>query len=270
MAFFVEQGRFEELEKIINNEEIVKYKNSLLKPLYRELKSVIRYISHTDEYKIYNDFYSAVSAALSNHSFILTTTLETELISLCGTYREKYEEVLKEREGYSVADNLAQMEESLNNLCQLIFIWSRYTSLMYKSDIEMHNLNSMSTRELEAAYKGTMREQAETEEALGRFKGLYDQPTTDTTQEAEDVANVEEDKDEGYYNTKGQNIDEGDGKSSDKGGLEEYAENLELKGDRSKMDILQQMRGDAAKHTHSPQEHVSGIYIYIYMYIYIL
>lgn len=56
LAFHAEQGDFEAMQKLMDNEEMMKKKNEFLQPIYRELKSIIRHMTYTEEYKLMREY----------------------------------------------------------------------------------------------------------------------------------------------------------------------------------------------------------------------
>lgn len=56
LAFYAEQGDFEALQKLMDNEEIMKKKNHFLQPIYRDLKTLIRHMTYTEEYKLMREY----------------------------------------------------------------------------------------------------------------------------------------------------------------------------------------------------------------------
>ncbi len=49
-------GDYEGLEKYLNSKEDLNIKNQLLRPIYRELRTLIRNLSYTEEAKAYLDY----------------------------------------------------------------------------------------------------------------------------------------------------------------------------------------------------------------------
>ena len=44
------------MQKLLDNEEVISRKNALLQPLYRDLKSTIKHMTFTSEYKIMREY----------------------------------------------------------------------------------------------------------------------------------------------------------------------------------------------------------------------
>ena len=52
LAFYAEQGDNEAMQKILDKEHVISRKNSFLQPLYRDLKSTIKHMTYTEEFKL--------------------------------------------------------------------------------------------------------------------------------------------------------------------------------------------------------------------------
>lgn len=56
LAFYAEQGDHEAMQKILDKDEFITKKNGFLQPLYRDLKSQIKNMTHTPEYKLLKEY----------------------------------------------------------------------------------------------------------------------------------------------------------------------------------------------------------------------
>lgn len=56
LAFYAEQGDHESMQKLLDKEDVIEKKNLLLQPLFRDLKSAIRHMTHTEEYKLIREY----------------------------------------------------------------------------------------------------------------------------------------------------------------------------------------------------------------------
>lgn len=66
LAFFAEQGDHESMQKILDKEDVMEKKNLLLQPLFRDLKSIIKHMTYTEEYKILKEY-------IDNRSLIMNS-----------------------------------------------------------------------------------------------------------------------------------------------------------------------------------------------------
>lgn len=56
LAFYAEQGDHESMQKLLDKEEVMEKKNVLLQPIFRDIKSAIRHMSYTEDYKIIKEY----------------------------------------------------------------------------------------------------------------------------------------------------------------------------------------------------------------------
>lgn len=45
------------MQRILDKEDIMEKKNLMLQPVYRDLKSMIKHMTYTEEYRLMKDFY---------------------------------------------------------------------------------------------------------------------------------------------------------------------------------------------------------------------
>ena len=69
LAFYAEQGDNEAMQKLLDKEEVMSKKNSFLMPLYRDLKTSIKQMTHSEEYKLMRQY-------LRNRQLILNAVPE--------------------------------------------------------------------------------------------------------------------------------------------------------------------------------------------------
>jgi len=56
LAFYAEQGDHEAMQKLLDKEGVMEKKNLLLQPLFRDLKSIIKHMTFTEEYKLLREY----------------------------------------------------------------------------------------------------------------------------------------------------------------------------------------------------------------------
>ena len=56
IAFHAEQGDYEAMQKLLDKEEVMTKKNSLLQPIYRDIKVTIKHMTYTPEYKLMREY----------------------------------------------------------------------------------------------------------------------------------------------------------------------------------------------------------------------
>lgn len=93
LAFYAEQGDHEAMQKLLDKEDVMEKKNLLLQPLFRDLKSAIRHMSLTEEYRLLKEYVDARNAILSNYPADSSRgregldLLQTEYAKLLANYK---------------------------------------------------------------------------------------------------------------------------------------------------------------------------------------
>ena len=70
LAFYAEQGDHEAMQKILNKEGVMDKKNLLLQPIFRDLKSMIKHMTYTEEYQLLKEY-------IDNRTLILQCYVNT-------------------------------------------------------------------------------------------------------------------------------------------------------------------------------------------------
>ncbi len=140
LAFFAEQGDHESMQKLLDKEEVMEKKNALLQPIFRDLKSAIRFMTFTDEYKAIKDF-------LDNRTLLLQefggqsdsaackealTLLEREYARLIAKQRQ-------ESQG-NATRKLKTLKKRLEDMFQLLSLWTQYVEVIYMPEADIHIL----------------------------------------------------------------------------------------------------------------------------------
>ena len=93
LGFYAEQGDHEAMQKLLDKEDVMEKKNLLLQPLFRDLKSAIRHMSLTEEYRLLKEYVDARNAILSNYPADSSRgregldLLQTEYAKLLANYK---------------------------------------------------------------------------------------------------------------------------------------------------------------------------------------
>lgn len=56
LAFYAEQGDHESMQKLLDKDDVMEKKNVLLQPIFRDIKSAIRHMTNTEEYKLIKEY----------------------------------------------------------------------------------------------------------------------------------------------------------------------------------------------------------------------
>jgi len=68
LAFYAEQGDHEAMQKLLDKEEVMEKKNVFLQPIFRDIKSAIRFMTHTDEYKLIKEYLDHRTTLLNQYA----------------------------------------------------------------------------------------------------------------------------------------------------------------------------------------------------------
>lgn len=55
------------MQKLLDKEDVMERKNMFLQPIFRDLKSMIKHMSHTEEYKILKEYIDNRNAILTQY-----------------------------------------------------------------------------------------------------------------------------------------------------------------------------------------------------------
>ena len=58
LALYADTGDSKGMQAILDNQDIIERKNKFLQPLFRDIKSQIKHMTHTPEYEIMRDYVS--------------------------------------------------------------------------------------------------------------------------------------------------------------------------------------------------------------------
>lgn len=132
LAFFAEQGDNEAMQRILDKEEVIQKKNTFLQPLYRDLKSTIKHMTYTEEYKTLREY-------IRNRTLILNALPEGSQKAKEGldALRNEYARLLqnqKARMDNNDGFRLQVMQKRLEDMFSLLGIWQQYVEIIYAAE----------------------------------------------------------------------------------------------------------------------------------------
>lgn len=71
LAFYAEQGDHESMQALLDKDEVMEKKNLFLQPLFRDIKTTIKHMSYTEEYKILKEYVDNRNILLHNYVTII-------------------------------------------------------------------------------------------------------------------------------------------------------------------------------------------------------
>ncbi len=199
-SFNIEQGKFEDAEDMKINKKIVEYKNKLLSPLYLELKTIIKYLTVTEENSAFDLYKETVNRIKSKYDSANDAQLKNLIQKISYDFKKLITLIRLENE--KPENKLNLVESQLKSLVMILVVWGKYTDIIYKpeEDIEaeveeakktsFHTKQRLEGKSLEELLKEKNPEQIKnyylqriTEKKgkgkglfLSEFLGLYDNP----------------------------------------------------------------------------------------------
>ena len=198
-----EQGKNKEMQAVLDNQQTAERKNKMLQPIFREIKSQIRHMSFNPEFELMREYLhkrTQLERAISG-----TKSSEERKVILAGL-KKMYAAILAKRQDAirgSATNRLKTIQKRLEDVFQLLNLWSQYVEVIYMPEYETNMLEAMSqldVRPEEVAY-GAKLESADMEKRLTMLFG-------DKSQEGA-VGGEAEDQDKRAVNEEYETVNEG-------------------------------------------------------------
>lgn len=117
-------------------------KNVLLQPIFRDIKSSIKHMTYTDEYKMLKEY-------VDNRNLLIRQFGGTSDSERCQEglklLEEQYAKLLK-RQKLSIQDpskKLKVLQKRLEDMFQLLSLWTQYVEVIYMPESEIHVLSAI-------------------------------------------------------------------------------------------------------------------------------
>jgi len=189
LAFYAEQGDHEAMQKLLDKEDVMEKKNLLLQPLFRDLKSQIRHMSHTEEFKLLKEYVDARHAVLQNFPADSAkgqqglALLQAEYAKLLANYKRSLQR--------EPSKKLRTLQRRLEDLFQLLSLWTQYVEVVYMPEAELNVMHAVQA--LDARPEDTSLRAREEERDLAKrmktlfgkdYSGLDEEPREEAAEEA--------------------------------------------------------------------------------------
>ena len=122
-------------------------KNVLLQPLFRDLKSAIRHMTYTDEYKLIKEY-------LDNRTILLAQYGNQPESERCQEglrlLEREYSKLLKRQTQQIKSEpgrKLRVLQRRLEDMFQLLSLWTQYVEVIYMPESEVHVLSAIEKME---------------------------------------------------------------------------------------------------------------------------
>lgn len=135
------------MQKLLDKEDVMEKKNLLLQPIFRDLKSAIRHMTFTEEYKLMKEY-------IDNRNLIISqfgNTTESEKCQEGLKLLEKeYARLLKRQRDVLAQEpgkKIRVLQKRLEDMFQLLSLWTQYVEVIYMPESEIHILNAIERME---------------------------------------------------------------------------------------------------------------------------
>ena len=140
LAFYAEQGDNEAMQSILNKEEAMEKKNSFLQPLFRDIKTKIRHMTYTPEYKILREYVKTRRQIEAKYGTSSRAKHDLkELNELYASLLRNQRLRMRANSGYK----LKQMQKRLEDMFGLLSLWQQYVDIIYAPEQEINLLKAM-------------------------------------------------------------------------------------------------------------------------------
>ena len=143
LAFYAEQGDHESMQRLLDKEDVMEKKNALLQPLFRDLKSAIRHMTYTEEYKTIKEYLDNRALLLQQYGGDASSARCQEGLKMLE--REYARLLRKQKEAllHEPGRKLKTLQKRLEDLFQLLSLWTQYVEIIYMPESEVHVLSAI-------------------------------------------------------------------------------------------------------------------------------
>ena len=137
LAFFAEQGDHEAMQKLLDKEDVIEKKNVLLQPIFRDLKSAIRHMTYTEEFKVFKEYLDNRAVLIKEYGGEESQKCKEGLKLLQQEYARlvhSQKQALKENPGR----RLKVLQKRLEHMFQLLSLWTQYVEVIYMPESDIH------------------------------------------------------------------------------------------------------------------------------------
>jgi hypothetical protein len=141
IAFYAEQGDNEAMQKLLDKEDVMEKKNSFMQPIYRDIKTTIKHMTNTPEYKILREYER-------NRQLILAALPAESAKAKDGfaELKQSYAKLLCNHRLKMKSDpsfGLSVIQQRIDDIFKLLSLWSEYISIIYAPESEINMLKNM-------------------------------------------------------------------------------------------------------------------------------
>ena len=200
LALLAEAGDTDGMQALLDNKSIIDKKNKLLQPIFRDVKSQIKHMTHTPEFELMREYLSMREQIVTSGEGAGDNTATARKLNKLRAYYGVLLAKRKKEINESLPLQLKTIKQRLDNIYELLSLWNRYTEVIYMPESEMNfilMMEKMDIRPQDVAYTtrlhdadvatrlnmlfGKDQELDETEAADADYETVNEGNTTDTT-----------------------------------------------------------------------------------------
>ena len=118
-------------------------KNVLLQPIFRDIKSAIRHMTYTEEYKLLKEYMDNRQLLIQKYGGATESERCQEGLKLL---EQEYAKLLKRQRQQVSKDptkKLRLLQKRLEDMFQLLSLWTQYIEVVYMPESEIHVLSAV-------------------------------------------------------------------------------------------------------------------------------
>ncbi len=143
-ALMIEEGKLEEAEEFKRKDLNQDFKNSLLEPIYSNLKKMIKKLSRTPEHEIYDEYQYIISKLKDKINI-----KEGKGKEIYDVLTEKYKSLINNIRLANQEPNnkIDLIENTLTCISSLIVAWEKYVEVLYMSNEDLYKVQNKILKE---------------------------------------------------------------------------------------------------------------------------
>lgn len=144
LAMYADMGDYKKMQEVLDNKQIMTRKNVMLQPLYRDLKSQIRFMSYTPEFQLIQEYLQSRKLLAEQ----MQSKGKTESDAALNKLQTHYADLLRIHNRKILTNpthRLRYLQQRLENIMELLNIWQQYIDVIYMTEQESIMLDHMAT-----------------------------------------------------------------------------------------------------------------------------
>ena len=123
------------MQAVLDNQTIMDKKNVLLQPIFRDIKSQIRHMTHTPEYQLMSEYITRRNELSESTRNLPADQQQAVLNELKASYAGLVK-LRQQKMNESVSLRLQTLQKRLEDIFELLNAWQQYVDIIYMSDAD--------------------------------------------------------------------------------------------------------------------------------------